>query len=51
MTEDEQCHAINAGWNAADQENNAEERQIRDHQKADEFLSKIKIAVNRRHHL
>jgi hypothetical protein len=45
------CFALNAGENAAVEEVQAEERDIRKVQYSDEFHSKIKTAVNRREQL
>jgi hypothetical protein len=45
---EDDCVALNAGMNAAIEEVQAEERDIRKVQSSEEFHSKIKTAVNRR---
>ena len=45
---EDECVALNAGENAAIEEVQAEERDIRVVQSNEEFHSKIKTAVNRR---
>lgn len=45
---EDDCVALNAGENAAFEEVQAEERDIRKVQSSEEFHSKIKTAVNRR---
>ena len=47
--DDDDCHAINAGFNSAIEEVMAEERWNRRLHAEEEFQAKIKIAVNRRH--
>ena len=49
--DDDDCHAINAGFNSAIEEVMAEERWNRRLHAEEEFQAKIKIAVNRRHQL
>ena len=48
MEKEDDCFAVGAGLNAAIQEVQAEERDIRKVQYNEEFHSKIKSAVNRR---
>jgi hypothetical protein len=47
----DECHALNAGQNAAFEEVQAEERDIRKVQANQEFLSNIRRAVKRREQL
>ena len=48
MKKDDDCFALDAGHNAAVEEVEAEDRDIRKVQESQEFQSKIKSAVNRR---